>query len=115
MSTAKYKRIQSSVAEGCRVDVLQVRVERHHLPPDGVEHQLVEEGVVGPDEALDVLLGDDEVHLQSHPERMHMWRNLSSVKTLPSERQRPMLLWSISSPLPCLSILRITCAVAKDD
>lgn len=38
-----------------------------------------------------------------------MWRNFSSVKRFPKERQRPRLVCSISSPLPCLSILRITC------
>lgn len=53
------RRIQSSVAEGGRVDVLWVLVERYHLPPDRIKHQLVEEGVVGFDKPLNVLLRDD--------------------------------------------------------
>lgn len=53
------RRIQSSVAEGSGVDVLWVWVEGYNLPPDRVEHQLVEEGVIGSDESLDVLFRDD--------------------------------------------------------
>lgn len=53
------RRIQSSVAEGSRVDVLWVWVEGYNLPPDRVEHQLVEEGVIGSDESLNVLFRDD--------------------------------------------------------
>lgn len=64
MRCVQDRRIQSSVAEGGRVDVLRVRVERYNLPPDGVKHQLVEEGVIGSDESLDVLFRDDEIHLQ---------------------------------------------------
>ncbi len=57
-------RIQSSVAKGGGVDVFWVRVERDNLPPDRIKHQLVEEGVVGSDESLDVLVWNDYIHLQ---------------------------------------------------
>lgn len=53
------KRIQSSIAEGGWVNVLWVWVEGYNLPPDRIKDQLVEEGVIGSDESLDVLFGDD--------------------------------------------------------
>ena len=57
------RRIQSSVAEGGQIHVLWVRVEGYDFPPDRIKHQLVEEGVIGSGEALDVLFRDDDVHL----------------------------------------------------
>lgn len=44
--------------------MLWVRVEGNHLPLDRIKHQLVEEGVVGSDESLNVFFWDDDVHLQ---------------------------------------------------
>lgn len=50
------RRIQAGVAEGGGVNMLWVGVEGYNFPADRIKHQLVEEGVVGFDEALDVLL-----------------------------------------------------------
>lgn len=57
-------RIQSSIAQRGWVNVLWVWVEGHDLPPDGIKNQLIEKGVIGSDKSLDVLLGNDETHLQ---------------------------------------------------
>lgn len=44
--------------------MLWVRVEGYNFPPDRIKHQLVEEGVIGSGEPLDVLFRDNEIHLQ---------------------------------------------------
>lgn len=51
----KNRRIQPSIAEGVHTDVLWVWVEGYNLPPDRIKYQLVEEGVIGSGETLDVL------------------------------------------------------------
>lgn len=58
------ERLPSSVGERVHADVLWVGVEGDNPSPDGIKHQLVKEGVVGPDEALHVLLRDHQIHLQ---------------------------------------------------
>lgn len=58
------RRIQPSVAEGVHIDVLWVWVEGYNLSPDRIKYQLVEEGVIGSGESLDVLFRDNEIHLQ---------------------------------------------------
>lgn len=66
------RRIQASIAEGGWIHVLWVRVQWNHFPPDRIEHQLVQEGVVGSDKPLDVLFRDGQVcfqvltHLSDH-------------------------------------------------
>lgn len=58
------RRIQSSVRQCADVQVLWVWTEWHHLPPDWVKDQLVQEGVVGPGESLHVFCRDRETHLE---------------------------------------------------
>lgn len=60
----QYGRILSSIAQGCRVNVIRVGVEGHYFPLDRVEYQLVEERIVGLDEALNVLVWYSHIHLQ---------------------------------------------------
>lgn len=57
-------RIHAGVAERTDVQVFRVRVQRHYLPVDGVEDELIEERVVGLREAVDVLVRYGDVHLQ---------------------------------------------------
>lgn len=58
------RRIQSSIREYVDVQGVWVWIERHHLPHDWIKHQLVQEGVVGPDESLHVFFRDCETHLE---------------------------------------------------
>lgn len=41
-----------------------VRVQRHHFPLRGVEHQLIQECVVGSNKALDINVWHHQIHLQ---------------------------------------------------
>ena len=54
------QRIRACVLQVARVDIVLVREERDLLSAERVEAELVEEGIVGPCEALQVVTG----HLQ---------------------------------------------------
>ncbi|PWA21058.1 hypothetical protein CCH79_00018819, partial [Gambusia affinis] len=60
-----FPKVHSSVVEGGWVDVLRVRIKRHHVPHGRIKHQLVEKGVIGSDESFNVVLRNHHVHFQN--------------------------------------------------
>lgn len=61
------ERILPCITQSFWVNVIAIGIQRDQLPLDGVEHQLVEESVVGSDEPRDVILRHRYIHLEILP------------------------------------------------